>query len=499
MRKIQYLVGCLSLLFLAYGDMAMAQQILRHDEDGAQTAFYSGGDDNVRLVSTWSTELRTGILMGEPVISTRFKYEIVPGLSFVSVPVFNTGVYSKKLLSQLPVAGQLKPRLYNMEIVYRLSSPLFYRDIYLRSDIGIPAVGDGNTWSFNVPGSPDWNRVFSYTENMSEYLSEQDAKERLANPMTLVDAKIVNHDVTQFDLHEWYKKYDKSPQIYGLLAANKHLAEGIRRSTGHEFKATTQSTVTVIAGVNWIGPDADRAIDVLEREFEKLSNLPQRFIPQDNPEPYRVAVRDAHRMREFAQNEAANFKSRGIDPASLPQGYEPNFRGPYTAKWDGSRFKVFAEGSDIPVNEFREKYSVFYKGFGVISTKLVMCEGGFAVFDVLDPTGPSSDLIETDVVSQFALPCKQGGARIENVTYRDKVRNEYKGMPLLISIYDGEQERLNPAPYSGCYKFIVEENWHGTTYLSDENFELGEIVRNGFYPIGNTQGHFCSGWGLTGK
>ena len=367
--------------------------------------------------------------MGEPVISTRFKYKIETGLSFVSVPTFNTRLFRKVLLSSLPAEAQLKPRLYNVKIRYRLASSLQYMDVFLVSDVGIPGIGDGETWSYNVPGSPDWGKLFYKTELMKEYVSAKDAKMLMTSPMSIVEAKIIRHEVTQYDLHEWYKIHDKSEQIDALLNANKHLADGIRRSTGHRAKYMSASDVDVMAGKSWVGRGAQSALDRLQKEFDKLSNVPGRFISDANPEPYRVAVRDAKQMVGVVESEIAKFKVSGVDPASLPQGSEPAFWGAYEVEnlVEGLGYNYFGlkqKGSSEYIRIYHQRDYVLYKGIGLIQVKEEYCQSGLASFDVLDPLSLTEDSVGLTedpegavTISQFVVPCDKERAIIRNIPY----------------------------------------------------------------------------------
>ena len=403
-----------------------AQEVFAYDSHGTST-FRLEDDPWTRLVASWAVELRTGILMGEPVVSSRFRYRIDPGLSQVNIPNFNMGIGDQVALSTLPSAAQLKPRLYNVKILFRFSTPVRVNDVFLTSDVGDPGKGDGETWSFNVPGSPDWDKMFSITGSMSEFISAKDAKAIMTRPLELVDARIVDYDITLFDPHLWYQKHDKFPQITALLEANKHLADGIRRSTGQDVRLVTKRDASTIAGLTWVGRGAEKALAALEAEFDKLSNVPDKFIPAENPEPYRTAVADARRMKHLAYREVAAYRPPGVDPRTLPQGHEPAFGGAYEAVRhegsqgyrDGNYFTLRRKDSPDGIFTYNQSDYVLYKGTGLITSNSVPCQNGSASFEVLDPLSVKENKSNPTIISRFVAPCSTEFALLGNIQSND--------------------------------------------------------------------------------
>lgn len=90
---------------------------------------------------------------------------------------------------------------------YQFSTSAYSNDVVLVPDVGVFENGDGEKWSFNELGSPDWTRLlfpnepglqmFSDWQINRLYLTEKEAKDVLRSEPKLVKVWIIPSDITQ--------------------------------------------------------------------------------------------------------------------------------------------------------------------------------------------------------------------------------------------------------------------------------------------------------------
>ena len=147
------------------------------------------------LSFTYDVHLRLELLLGEPVVGTRFRWQLNPNFSEVEVSELVTDARRRVKLLNLPREAQLKARIYDVDIEFEMSGATGV--YYLLADGGDPGPGDGETWSFNVPGSPDWSEMFYRTpldgpDDRADYVSEKEAKRIWKEGLRLHTARLVD-------------------------------------------------------------------------------------------------------------------------------------------------------------------------------------------------------------------------------------------------------------------------------------------------------------------
>lgn len=166
----------------------------------------------------YALRLQIGTLLGEPVTNTEMLWKIDPFASTVTVP--SLGGRSPELatvnLDDLGPEAIDKIGFTEFKVVFRFSSKAFGQDVILVQDVGVLSSGNGLKWSYNVPGSPDWSRLYSpyraehhtFTDwfDRRAYLSEQEARDVLKSEPELMDAWIIPGRFTSYELHQWYRQ-----------------------------------------------------------------------------------------------------------------------------------------------------------------------------------------------------------------------------------------------------------------------------------------------------
>lgn len=283
----------------------------------------------------WQGELAVGTLMGEPVVSTQFLYDLTGGVVTLpsstarGKPSFEThGLYS------LPNEAIAKIRLYDVKI--RVDFESTNNDFFIESDLGYP--GAEGEWAYNTPGSPDWDKLFQYPRSIPgnrHYLSEEKAKREYLKGLKPTAAYIVSGNLTLWDLHSWYESKHPKQTMDAYAAALEHVEKGLRISYGYPNSFLWD-------GLAPLPPTTVKEqielIELQKEKLEKLSKIPDRFKIGDNHEPYETALKQAHQvfasMRRADKNIHSNSDQKDIR-ASYRPGKAPRFdNAPIDSKED---------------------------------------------------------------------------------------------------------------------------------------------------------------------
>lgn len=321
------LVAALLLAVLAIAGPAQAQVL----EDRASGTTRVTGDhpatEGAALDFSWDAEVRLGLLMGEPVVSVRFRWDRVVGI--VTLPELTPGGrrYAPVQLTELPEDLRDRPRLIDLDLRITLSSGGSLYDLV--ADVGASA-GPGE-WSFNVPGSPDWDAVLFYHQS-NETLSADAARAAFRDGLSLVSVRLERAELSLFDLHERYTgRYGARERYRALGAAYERLLDGLSRSYGIDAAGiaggwtdayfVAENTGRLSSPADW-----EERLRDLRATLDKLSSLPDALRAGRNHGPYDQAVRDAALIDRAAQASLRDFTPEGADPAARPAGRPPEFR-----------------------------------------------------------------------------------------------------------------------------------------------------------------------------
>lgn len=282
----------------------------------------------------WKIEATLGQLLGEPVVSIRFHYEILNG--DVTVPIMTSRGTAYRLVNyhKLPKELQDKVRLYDVHVRMQFITPEKNARSY-RLDIieDVGATEAAGTWSFNVPGSPDWDELFLRSGASDTFHSVEVAKEAWQTKLRLNGAFIEQGDLNFHLLHAHYNDMYHDRELYRALEDGyAQLAKGLNRSYGinvNDFARSKAWTSDWFRGERSDGLDLPsdwrkRTKDMIAH-MDKLSKLPDHLRVGGNHGPYDAAVSNYNKLNESARYSLFNFKPSGPDPNTQPKGHEPQF------------------------------------------------------------------------------------------------------------------------------------------------------------------------------
>lgn len=287
----------------------------------------SAATEGASVVIDWEAEVRLGLLLGEPVVSVRFKYEIVDGV--VTLPIVGSGgEYNTVPIRDLPSDWREGIRLIDVDLGVDVTQQTIASP-YLIADVGAP--GRPGEWSFNVPGSPDWDELFRDPDldliNEDNFLDELEAQTIWQEALNLSDAFILDAELSFYHLHNTYMRSGRE-EYRGLGIASNRLTEGVRRSYGLDASDHPDAWRAEVLNEPLGDESAWRSRNQrLEALIDRLSDLPDELREGDNHAPYEQAVADAALVMRSLDREIASWEAEGVDPDTLEQGYEPNFQG----------------------------------------------------------------------------------------------------------------------------------------------------------------------------
>ncbi|MCA2007953.1 hypothetical protein [Tritonibacter mobilis] len=320
-RTVGHLVALLMLGLTAKPCPAIAQQLFNFNEVRAFVDGTGHSGTGARVSIDWAAEVKIGSFLGEPVVSTRFRYDLDGGMVTLPTSTLKGSPYETHTLESLPQVAQDMVRLYDVKLKAEFASPR--GDLYLISDVGLP--GKPGEWSFNVPGSPDWDRLFIHAGTSPQnprYLPGEEARALVRSGLSASGASVLSAGLTLYDLHNWYERENPSHYLDVYDRALDRLEEGIYLSYG----------LPTYAGRDAFNPatlkDKFKALPGYKRLYEKYRSLPDGMKTGDNHMPYKVARQQAAEIIRRGQYGQPAFDT---DQQILPGGRQAGKEGAFGA------------------------------------------------------------------------------------------------------------------------------------------------------------------------
>ncbi|GAA4227495.1 uncharacterized protein YfaP (DUF2135 family) [Sagittula marina] len=304
---------------------ASAQQVFDFDASGETVPGEGADGSGAILTLNWNAQVKIGRLLGEPMVSSRFRFDLLGGtVTLPSTTAEGTSRYETYSLVSLPKAAWQIIELYDVKL--RLDFRGSSDDFYLITDVGLP--GESGEWSFNVPGSPNWDKLFIKGSSQADdpvYLDGARAKQEFSQGLSLVSGYIVEAHLSLFDLHSWYDQLNPDYYIDAYGTAIRQLEDGMRISYGINEQTPKASETIFERTVK----DRLEIADFYKRRLEKLLDLPDRFRIGDNHQPYVMAQRQARSILNGAKRtKPALISDQTRLPGGRSAGREEHFFNP---------------------------------------------------------------------------------------------------------------------------------------------------------------------------
>ncbi|MFX0543428.1 hypothetical protein ACEWPM_017215 [Roseovarius sp. S4756] len=326
MAKLKVIRAFFVLAVLSWGMLpAVAQEITGNFAGNDRVIGVRDATDGAVLSFDWKAEAKLVLLFGEPVVSVRFLWDNPNGILTIPILTDRGRDYNTIHFGQLSQDLQETVRLMDMRIRLTLSNGRSLLNV--ETDVGI--TGKPGEWSFNVPGSPDWDELFKMA-GTDVYLGEQAARNSWSEGLTLVDAVLIDAEMNLYHLHEAYMRDYRPREAYRVQkSAWLRLIEALRRSYGIDAQNVTGGYTDawfVAEGNGQLSsPEEWQAHkEALDAALGKLEALPDELRTGNNHAPYDQAVADSEALRRAAENAARTFSPEGVNPEDIEQGYTPD-------------------------------------------------------------------------------------------------------------------------------------------------------------------------------
>lgn len=288
------------------------------------------------------TEVKTklGSLYDEPVINASFRWKLKGG-TYQKVQLPSATSYEDVQSYELDDFGSEtlgRVKIYNVTfalVIDRRNELSFGTGVEcILVDGGAAAVGDGQTWSFNVSGSPNWDRLLtdclsvpgfslethelptSIDRDNLEYIESDRAKRvfkaLLDGSMGLKRIIPVAGEISYRELESWFVKTYKPQIVAGKLKALQTLEKGLKESFDLELpKPTTESIVKDLQKDYYAIETLNKRITTVDRRIQKLQNLPAEFMVgrEKYAQVYEKSKQDSRRLLETAQQRYDTWRS----------------------------------------------------------------------------------------------------------------------------------------------------------------------------------------------
>ena len=316
----------LYLLFTIATATAIKAQTMMFETESERTQL-PGTDyhtEGATILFDWNARVRMGLLMGDPVISLEFQWDLIGGV--VTLPRVNESRgerYETRNLDDLPSAAREHVGIYNVKLRMRFRDPSGSRYDVIE-DVGVPAK-PGEGWSFNTPGSPSWDKLFLRPSTDDDYYAADYARTIWRDGLVLEYAEIETATLALSDLFSWY--YDNNPrtEIDALDEAISKLQEGIALTFG--FKSdflNFEEQPTLESRRSW--ERAETLIADRMRVLDRLMSVDRSWQLGNNPEPYEEARRQAQLILNARTERNRSYETPGPSLLQLrSDGYLPNF------------------------------------------------------------------------------------------------------------------------------------------------------------------------------
>ncbi|AMM83008.1 hypothetical protein [Martelella sp. AD-3] len=340
-KAVHGLLALVFLVLLALPAAALAQDQVRLVEAGGdqyEASFRNPlvGEDLApasTVTIDWEAELKMGLLYGEPVLSTRFRYE--PTDYRLQLPTLGPGavqLWSPQGAgggAALPEGAPLV-QPYAVRLVFRFYAPSQNAYVGLVQDVEAPGLP--GEWAFNMPSSPDWGRTFVWESGIAkgDWVKAETAKTVWNGDLRAEGARLDAIKWSTADLMAYLAEHNLRNRAIATAEAVNRLLSGAARSFGYEVAALREDPQA------FHEPAFRPRISLrLLRKYERLLSLPDSLQDGDRT-AYDEARDEARAIMAMMEDDAASYADPGPPRDELPGGAEMVFD-------DGALQPVFVE------------------------------------------------------------------------------------------------------------------------------------------------------------
>ncbi len=278
----------LGALWLLVPSLALA-----FEGEEQQLSVMAKSDYGVSLLVEYDVKWKIDTLLGEPIRNLKIRWRL-PEQSVLKLNgITNFGDLPNDIrISELPPEIRETIRLYDVNVwVGYYDAPVTTQILangYVNFDAGAPAT-EGDEWSFNVPGSPDW--LDFMTDHNGQPLSEADAKSVMASLDLYGDVQEigVTAKVALGDVLRWMSSEADKNTAWAMLGSAVSQVNNLEKTLGlpiDEMMADLDRLSSELEVASDIG-EIKRIRQELQEGLEKLEfGVPRSYVPASKADAY---------------------------------------------------------------------------------------------------------------------------------------------------------------------------------------------------------------------
>lgn len=274
---------------------------------------------------TFAYEAKVSVksLLGEPVVAASFRWLLDPDASAVELRVLSGDKLEERLVPVSEFGEEATKQLGISNVKLRLVVQAGKNKYVMFIDAGAIAKGDGKSWSYNVAGSPNYDRFllssFASEDAPNLYVSAEEARTAMKSGLQPDSLSIHSFSVSDQKLVRWYENNSKERRIPGRISLLRRLSESVERNFGYDVDIDAMLQSAEQAGLAVSGDRLARYqahYDTLTEYIDKLKDIPERFRESGNEKAYAedvASIDEEIRKQDAAQ--VANNNTTEQEPS----------------------------------------------------------------------------------------------------------------------------------------------------------------------------------------
>lgn len=296
----------------------------------------------------WQSYLRLDSLFGEPLIDAKIRWSLDANSSLVELPNFLHQLDRDKdesfvvSLNRFPEAELQKIALVSAVVAFRFEER--GQHYFIVADMGAVGKPDGETWSFNVTGSPNWNRTVFKGDLSGPFVEKNNSgKAQPSHPLSAEKAKVVfkkmknsellfcgakllSNEISLFHLLNWYQKNSKINETASIIGSQKKVVRALYKATGLDARPFV--TIPSIEDAEYysqrryglINEDEAFALKSAKESFERFKSIPFELYADGDFRVFESGLSKAEREIAEARNAQTHWVNSEPNPSSFPRG-----------------------------------------------------------------------------------------------------------------------------------------------------------------------------------
>ncbi|GGB52012.1 hypothetical protein GCM10011316_25010 [Roseibium aquae] len=261
---------------------------------------------------TFSYEAKVSVksLLGEPVVAASFRWLLDPRASGVELRVLDGDRLETRPIPVSELGEEAAKQLGIYNVTLRLVVRAGNKQYVMFIDAGAIANGDGKSWSYNVAGSPNYDKFllnsFATEDAPNLYVSAEEAQSAMKQGLEPVSLSVHSFSVSSQKLVRWYENNSRERRIPGRISLLRRLSESVERNFGYAVDVNAMLDSAEQAGLATTGDRLARYqahFDKLTEYIDKLKDVPERFRQGGNNKAYEEEVADIE--QEIEKQDAA--------------------------------------------------------------------------------------------------------------------------------------------------------------------------------------------------